>query len=125
MINFAFIDNLDEAMSESYPSCNENFDDLFGYKNITACSCNSCKEACSAAKLDAKLLFFDGFNGLLVGLSYGAIVIITVVLIFIKRAYNKKLLDGVEEEETKEFKEVRKSTLLEENEENEEEENNN
>ena len=60
------------------------------YTKVGNCSCAACDQACPAPPVDAFIGFFDGFNGLLVGLVYGGLILFSVGFQFLKQRMIKK-----------------------------------
>ena len=57
-----------------YP--NGTFD---GYANLRNCTCSFCDDACEAPKVNADIGFFDGFDGILVGIVYGVLIALSII----------------------------------------------
>jgi hypothetical protein len=51
------------------------------------CSCAACDQACPAPPVDASIGFFDGFDGILVGIVYGVLVVFSIVFTLIKNKF--------------------------------------
>lgn len=51
------------------------------YTKVGNCSCAACDAACSrqAPIVDATIAFFAGFDGILVGIVYGALIVFSIV----------------------------------------------
>ena len=59
-----------------------------GY-HVEACGCNHCEEACRPPEGRNMPVFLDGFDTLAVVLVYAAVLILSVILFFVKRKYNR------------------------------------
>ena len=49
------------------------------YTKVGNCSCAACDAACPAPPVDATIAFFAGFDGILVGIVYGALIVFSIV----------------------------------------------
>lgn len=70
------------------------------YTEVGNCSCASCDTACPAPPVNASIGFFDGFNGALVGIVYGALILFSVIFQLVRsKLMNKnKNTDSMEDE---------------------------
>jgi len=69
-------------------TCNQEIPngEIFGYKNITKCTCNFCDAACNKTAQHAKLpSFMNGFRWILVGSTYGALTLGVIIVSCIKK----------------------------------------
>jgi hypothetical protein len=48
------------------------------FSNVGNCSCVSCDAACPAPPVDATIAFFAGFDGILVGIVYGGLILFSI-----------------------------------------------
>lgn len=60
------------------------------YTNVGNCSCAACDSACPAPPVDAYIGFFDGFNGGLVAIVYGVLIIFSIVYQIVRKKFSKK-----------------------------------
>ena len=69
--------DFDALTCNSQPENNE----VWGYTNITKCQCKVCTESCNSAGMKVVFpTFFNGFNYKLVGISYGVIIVVGLLL---------------------------------------------
>lgn len=57
------------------------------FTNVGNCSCASCDQACPAPPVDASIGFFDGFDGVLVAIVYGVLVVFSILFTLIKNKF--------------------------------------
>jgi hypothetical protein len=84
-----------------YP-CNYSVPENRTIKNYTVkanCSCAFCDSACPAPSVDGTINFFDGFDGILVAIVYGALVLFSIVYNLVRYFFFNKRGDNSEEEE--------------------------
>jgi len=68
---------------------------LDGYKSDNA-KCTFCDEICEKPNVDSYIGFFDGFDSKAVGISYGILIPISIILeivicVFMKPKYKREL----------------------------------
>lgn len=101
VIGFEFSkDPVNSLRTDVYP-CNTVIpeDGNFGdYSNVGNCSCAACDQACPAPPVDAHVGFFDGFDGALVAIVYGALILFSIVFQVIRSKFFKGSDDGHNEE---------------------------
>jgi hypothetical protein len=49
------------------------------FTKVGNCSCTACDAACPAPPVDATIAFFAGFDGILVAIVYGALIVFSVI----------------------------------------------
>lgn len=76
-----------------------------GYANCNNCSCAACDYACSAPNVNADIGFFDGFNGALVGISYGVLIAFSIIFQLVRHFCLKKKQDQQVDEDDKQGEE--------------------
>lgn len=54
------------------------------------CSCAACDQACPAPPVDASIGFFDGFDGALVAIVYGALILFSIIYQIIRVKFLSK-----------------------------------
>lgn len=59
------------------------------YTDVKNCTCTYCEEACKPTTISDVIGFFDGFNGLLVGIVYAILLIFSIVFTLVKMKYFK------------------------------------
>lgn len=57
------------------------------YTNVGNCSCAACDLACPAPSVNAEVGFFDGFDGALVAIVYGALILFSVLFQVIRKKF--------------------------------------
>ena len=90
LINFLYSEDKNVSMiTDMYP-CNADISNgtIDGY-HVSECGCNHCEEACRPPTGRNMPLFLDGFDWLVVILVYAAVVILSVIIFFVKRKYNR------------------------------------
>lgn len=60
------------------------------YSNVRNCSCQSCDKSCLAPNVNGDIGFFDGFDGKVVGIVYGALVAFSIIFQVLKYYYFNK-----------------------------------
>jgi predicted cobalt transporter CbtA len=55
------------------------------------CSCAACDAACPAPPVDATIAFFAGFDGILVGIVYGALIVFSIVFQLVRAKLQSKV----------------------------------
>ncbi len=68
------------------------------FSNVGNCSCAACDLSCPAPPVDASIGFFDGFDGILVAIVYGALVAFSIVYTLIKQKFLNKADSELEED---------------------------
>ncbi len=61
-----------------------------GYSNLENCTCTYCDNACTAPAVNGEVGFFDGCNGLLVGIIYAYVFLFSIVLAVFRNYCEKK-----------------------------------
>ena len=69
---------------------------LGNYSKVSNCSCTACDKACPAPPVDAAIAFFAGFDGILVAIVYGALIVFSVIFQLVRAKLMSKL-DPAEE----------------------------
>ena len=82
----------DTKIDESLP------DDIRAYP-LEECTCSFCEESCKPNTNIKFPTYMDGFNWQIVLITYGTIVILSVLIFFLKGKLNASLNDSVNEEE--------------------------
>jgi hypothetical protein len=54
------------------------------FTKVGNCSCAACDAACPAPPVDASIGFFDGFDGILVAIVYGGLIVFSIVFQLIR-----------------------------------------
>ena len=63
------------------------------------CSCAACDQACPAPPVDASIGFFDGFDGALVAIVYGALIVFSIIYQVLKNTVLKKYYQNNDDNE--------------------------
>ena len=61
------------------------------YTKVGNCSCAACDAACPAPPVDATIAFFAGFDGILVGIVYGALIVFSIVFQLVRAKLQSKV----------------------------------
>ena len=73
------------------------------FSNVGNCSCATCDLSCPAPPVDASIGFFDGFDGVLVAIVYGILVVFSIVYTIIKQKFLNKEDSVPEEDHNEEY----------------------
>lgn len=70
------------------------------YANCNNCTCAYCDSACKPPEVSADIGFFDGFNGELVGISYGVLIAFSIIFQLLRCycAKKQKINESMEED---------------------------
>jgi len=72
------------------------------FTKVGNCSCAACDAACPAPPVDASIGFFDGFDGILVAIVYGGLIVFSIVFQLIRAKFmgdgGKEIIDYNENE---------------------------
>ena len=93
IIGFNFSRGADGLKVDAYP-CDTAVptNGSFGnYTKVGNCSCASCDAACPAPPVDATIAFFAGFDGILVGIVYGALIVFSIVFQLVRAKLLSKI----------------------------------
>ena len=95
MIYFDFESEPSRTLNDHVHSCSDkvpadgNFE---GYSGIKNCTCAFCDEACEKPAVNSDISFFDGFDGELVGIVYGCLIVFSIVFQYGKHKYVQRKL---------------------------------
>jgi hypothetical protein len=64
---------------------------LGNYTKVLNCSCTACDAACPAPPVDATIAFFAGFDGILVAIVYGSLIVFSIVFQLIRAKLMSKI----------------------------------
>ena len=93
IIGFDFSRGNDALNTYAYP-CDTVIPSNGSFSNFSKvgnCSCVSCDAACPAPPVDATIAFFAGFDGILVAIVYGALIVFSIVFQLIRAKLMKKI----------------------------------
>eukprot|EP00347_Sterkiella_histriomuscorum_P014918 403359016 len=93
IIKFLFSKDPNISLNDNIHPCSDVVpaDGVFDqYANCKNCTCATCDQACQAPNVNAEIGFFDGFNGTLVGISYGALIAFSIIFQLVRHFCMKK-----------------------------------
>lgn len=101
VIKFAFSKEVNKTLDTYVYPCNYPVPDNHTINNFTVkANCSAfCDSACPAPSVDGTINFFDGFDGILVAIVYGALVLFSIVYNLVRYFFFNKRGDISEEEE--------------------------
>lgn len=114
MIYFDFSTNDNESLNTLSYDCSYNVPAdgvVEGYTGIHNCSCSFCDSACPAPNVNGDIGFFDGCDGVMVGIVYAFLVLFSIVLWVFRDFYEKKRI--AQEKKEKDEEDERKRDLIE------------
>ncbi|CDW79430.1 UNKNOWN [Stylonychia lemnae] len=103
IIKFLFSKDHTASLVDNIHSCDEAVpgDNVFDqYANCKNCTCAYCDSACKPPEVNADIGFFDGFNGELVGISYGVLIAFSIIFQLLRCycAKKQKVNESMEED---------------------------
>ena len=92
VIQFELVRTPDALDTYAYP-CNTltpSNGSFANFTNVGNCSCATCDLSCPAPPVDASIGFFDGFDGVLVAIVYGILIVFSIAYTVIKQNFLNK-----------------------------------
>lgn len=80
--------------NDSYFPCDHHVPangSLGNYTKVGNCSCTACDAACPAPPVDATIAFFAGFDGILVAIVYGALIVFSIIFQLVRAKLMSKI----------------------------------
>lgn len=101
VINFEFKNDPDDTLILPMRDCNVKVENhnTDGYY-AEECTCSFCEEACNPNIKIKMPGFLDGFKYQIVLIVYGSLILISFVIMFLKRKYNSNHIEQTEENES-------------------------
>jgi hypothetical protein len=88
-ISFTFDNDPEKSLvDEMYPCDMQVNGTLEGYY-VEPCTCNYCEPSCKPSEANTYPRFFDGFNYVIVIIVYVSLIVLSVIIYFIKRKWQK------------------------------------
>jgi len=88
-ISFAFDNDEEKSLSLDMYPCNMQVNDTLEGYEVESCTCNYWEPACKPTNSRAYPAFFDGFNYVVVIIVYVALIILSVIIYFVKKKWQK------------------------------------